>query len=450
MKKIVLSLAGALAATAFAPEASAIPAYARQVGMACNSCHGQHFPVLNSFGRAFKAGGYTMMGAQGKVEGEHLSIPDTLNASVVLKLRYVDDNNSVANAGAAEKGPIAGAGETARTTTSDGQWQFADEFALLFGGRISENAGFFLEGNMMGGSLAAGFKMPFTFDMGGAKLSVVPFFTDAMGPQMGYELSSSGVLRSVRWSEARRETSAVQYNADRNCTGGNKAFASGVATSTTLGAGDCGAAAGFAFVAQNDFGFINYTKFSPSFAPGGGGQGLASTDLGNSYVRIVATPTVGDWAMLVGAGRMSGDSWSNVSGAQVTTDQTFFDFEAHGEVGGKELSVYAQHARAPKGTATNKNSYNSETAATSGDRKAWTLGVDYSVIPHVLHIGAAYRNAENGKAAGAEEDNALSLQAIYDLSQNVALHAIQTHYSGNSHVGGVETNQTLLMLEAAW
>src|SRR5574340_1570459 len=90
MKKIVLSLAGALAATAFAPEASAIPSFARQTGMACNSCHFQTYPALTSFGRAFKSGGYTMIGAQGKVEGEHgLSIPETLNASVYAQLRYI-------------------------------------------------------------------------------------------------------------------------------------------------------------------------------------------------------------------------------------------------------------------------------------------------------------------------------------------------------------------------
>lgn len=43
-------------------EAEAVPAFARQTGMACNSCHFQHFPTLNAFGRAFKAGGYTMGG----------------------------------------------------------------------------------------------------------------------------------------------------------------------------------------------------------------------------------------------------------------------------------------------------------------------------------------------------------------------------------------------------
>ncbi len=77
MKKIVLSLAGVMAAAAFAPEASALPVFARQTGMACSACHFQHFPLLNGFGRAFKAAGFTMVGAQGKIEGDRLSIPDT-------------------------------------------------------------------------------------------------------------------------------------------------------------------------------------------------------------------------------------------------------------------------------------------------------------------------------------------------------------------------------------
>src|SRR3990172_6214691 len=109
MKKIILSLAGVLAASAFAPEAAAVPSFARQTGMACNACHQQHFPILNKFGQAFKASGYTMMGAQGKVEGEHISIPDTLNASMLLKARYQKANGGTPDA-------ISG------MTTNSGEW----------------------------------------------------------------------------------------------------------------------------------------------------------------------------------------------------------------------------------------------------------------------------------------------------------------------------------------
>jgi len=83
MKKLALYLAGLMAAIAFAPEASALPAFARQMGMACSACHFQHFPMLNSFGRQFKSSGFTMMGDIRQVEGDNLSIPGNLNAAIL-------------------------------------------------------------------------------------------------------------------------------------------------------------------------------------------------------------------------------------------------------------------------------------------------------------------------------------------------------------------------------
>ncbi len=49
------------AAIAFSHSASAIPAFARQTGQPCASCH-TAFPELTPFGRAFKLGGYTLGG----------------------------------------------------------------------------------------------------------------------------------------------------------------------------------------------------------------------------------------------------------------------------------------------------------------------------------------------------------------------------------------------------
>ena len=420
MKKIVLSLAGVLAATAFAPEAAAVPAFARQTGMACTACHAQHFPILNSFGRAFKASGYTMMGAQGKVEGDHLSLPDTLNASIVMKLRYQDDNTA---------GPV-GASDAVAQNAGGGQLQFFDEFALLFGGRVADNVGFLLEAQMISTApLAAGFKMPFVFDVGGAKLSVIPFTTDALGVQYGYEQSSGGVFRANRWAEHRREVSAVQYLADR------------------LGGG---AATGVAFAASNDMGFINLTKWDASHLPSPNSDAGAGGDLDSNYVRIAATPTVGNWAMVVGLGKMSGSSFSNITAAKLDTDQTFFDFQAQGEVAGKELGVYFQHAKAPRTLAG--NAYSGAAGGVGNpDKKATTIGADYTVIPHALSIGAAYRNADSGAAATVNGDDAWTVTAVYDLYQNVAFHLNYSSYSGSAHnaVGAVK-NLTTLMLEAAW
>ncbi len=446
MKKIILSLASVMAATAFAPEAAAVPSFARQTGMACNACHQQHFPILSKFGQAFKASGYTMMGAQGKVEGEHISIPDTLNSSMLLKMRYQKAGGASADTAATLSGE----------NTNGGEWQIPDEFSLFFGGRIAENIGFMFEGNTNAAAVLAGFKIPFVFEAGNAKLSVVPYMTDALGSSYGFEQASTGAVRGVRWAEHRTDISAQQY------------------------VGTDGAATGVAFVALNDMGYINFSRWSPNFLAGAraGATQLAGTQvhtgtiaLKSNYVRIAATPTVGDWNMHIGAQSWSGTSHVDGAGALgasgtyglVDTKATAVDFQAHGQAGGKDLGVYATWAKSPKADAGgNLNWFNmSNLAGRAEDRTAFTIGADYSVIPSTLHLGAAYRNAKNGAADNPTTtigggDNSITLTAVYDLAQNVALHVNYSKRSGsayntNASTGAKAANSlATFMLEAAW
>ena len=447
MKKIVLSLAGVLAATAFAPEASAVPAFARQTGMACNACHFQHFPVMNAFGRAFKASGYTMMGAQGKIEGDHLSLPDTLNMSMLTKIRYQKTSGSDA------AGAISGV-----DSKNDGQWQFPDEFVFLIGGRVADNIGVMMELGMggsftntqgsSGGGMMGIFKLPFVWDMGGAKLGITPFLTDSQGVFTGYDMASSGQVRASRWMEDRGASSSQNF--------------------TGIGAG---AATGIAFSANSDMGYIAWSRVSPNHASTessvavGGAAGLGAQEYKTNVVRIAATPTVGDWALHIGAGFVSGDNYATAGDVVATAadlkqvkGQTL-DFQAQGQLGGKDTSFYVNYAKAP-GTAVGgrANYFNNRVT----DKKAWVIAGDYSVIPHVLSIGAGYRNAHDGGNAGqADTNNAFFITGVYDLYQNVALHLNHTMQSGSAYnvggtkagnmvAGGAGKNVTTLMLEAAW
>lgn len=86
------------------PVAEAVPAFARTTGMACVSCHAQSFPALNSFGRSYRAQGYTLLGSATQVESEDLAIPDDLKAALVVKLRY--QTNSEVDGGA-WRNPVA-------------------------------------------------------------------------------------------------------------------------------------------------------------------------------------------------------------------------------------------------------------------------------------------------------------------------------------------------------
>ena len=440
MKRVILSLACVLAVTAITPEAFAIPSFSRQASMTCKACHSQHVPILNGFGQAFKAGGYPMMGTQGKVEGERLSIPDTLNASMLLKARYQKSNGAATDA-------IPG------DTTNSGQWQGPDEFSLYFGGRIAETTGFFFEGNASASQLVAAFKLPAAVYIADAKFSVIPYMTDIQGASYGYELSSTGAARNISWAEHHKETSAQQY----------------IGTDT--------AATGVAIVAQNDTGYINLSRWAPAFmARKGAAQTLRST-----YLRIAATPTVstttrGDWALHVGAQfwRGSNYAYDSLTGVPpgpglvpVDTRATAFDFQASGQVGGKDLGVYATWARSPAGTATMPNILNVDRPSRLAepalyrlnDRKAWTIGAEYSVIQNTLHIGAAYRSANTGGLTGTAAivgdnptDNAVTLTAVYNVTQNMEFHLNHSIYSGTLYNTPQSTgNQlTTFMLEASW
>jgi hypothetical protein len=443
MRKVILSLAGVLAITAIAPEAFAIPSFSRQASMTCKACHLQHVPILNGFGQAFKAGGYPLMGTQGKVEGERLSIPDTLNASMLLKARYQKTNGTNADI-------IPG------DTTNSGQWQVPDEFNLFFGGRIAETVGFYFEAHVSTPRLNATFKLPAAVYVADAKFSVIPFMTDEQGASYGYEQSSTGAVRNIRWAEHRKEISAQQY------------------------VGTDSPATGVAIVAQNDTGYINLSRWAPAFmAQKGAAQTLRST-----YLRIAATPTVststrGDWALHVGAQFWRGSNWASDSLTTpgtpglvpVDTRATALDFQASGQINGRDLGVYATWAISPAGTATQPNILNAgnvdgnppgppePTLYRLNDRKAWTIGAEYSLIPNQLHIGAAYRSANSGGGTGiaaivgeTPTDNAITLTAVYNVTQNMEFHLNHSIYSGTLYntPQPLGNQLTTFMLEAAW
>lgn len=385
------------------------------------------------------------MGSQGRIEGDHLSIPDTLNASMRIKGRFQKSNGNTVDL-------VHG------DTTNSGQWQVPEEFSLFFGGRVYENVGFFFEGNTASSQLVSGFRLPATLTYNLAKISAIPYMTDTLGASYGYELSSTGAVRNIRWAEHRKETSAQQY------------------------VGTDGAGTGIAFVAKNDFGYINFSKWAPGFMARSG----AAQSLRSNYVRIAATPTIntatwGDWALHIGAQSWNGSNFApSLLPApapllvRVETRATAIDFQAFGKIRGNDFGVYATWAKSPAGSQAKPNILNVGNNTTNGnnpagpadpslyrvnDRKAWTIGAEYSLIQNLLHIGGAYRRASSGGATGAlavigenPTDNAVTLTFVYNLSQNSEVHINHSVYSGTLY----DTPQpngnrlTTIMLEASW
>lgn len=424
-KFILLSLFAAVAVVAASSKSYAVPAFARQMGVECSSCHFKQFPLLNAFGRAFKAGGF-IMGGQSLIEGNKLSLPTTLNASLVTKVRYQKTNG--------DSDPKKG--------TDKGELQFPDEAALLIGGRAAEHVGFLLEfatfgaadtgsGDVTGTkadtgsgdfSLFASYKMPIVYDVSGSKLSVIPFSTDALGAAYGFELLNTGAVRNVRLTEHRKEVSAQQY------------------------LGTDGAATGVAFVAAYDTGFVNISQWAPV-------HGSNDNSFLN-YLRVAATPQVGNWDLGIGAQMWSGSTTGTFGGTEVAgtikkAEAWAVDAQAQGEVNAMSLVVNMSYGVAPAtSTGGTTNIFNTSSA---GDKKALAVAAELGVLPDA-YISLAYRTADNGKATDSS-DNAAAFGLKYMLAQNVQLSLNHTIYSGDANKnnkGGAGDQLSTLMIFAAF
>jgi hypothetical protein len=393
MKKIVMLLAVSALTSLIVPwfqpnEALAVPAFARQLGVDCNVCHFQHFPTLNAFGRAFKTAGYTQIGSQGQIQGDKLSIPNVLNASLVTKIRYQKTNGS------------------SETGTDQGELQFPDEGALLIGGRAADHVGFLIEVQLTDETTPAfaSFKVPILFDAGPAKLEIIPFTTDAGGAAYGFELMNTGALRMQRPLEDRKTTSAQQY----------------IGTATE--------AEGVSFVAANSLGFVNATLW-------GAGHGVIDTGLRLShYLRLALMPTLGSWDTGFGiqywGGKTETGDTDAIPADIVNTKAWAVDAQAQGAVGDWPLGIYVTYGSADKKDPGDPESslFNSN----PNDKTAWSIMGELGIVPRMATVALGYRGGDNG-AATDSSDNAAFIGATYLMTQNVEFQLNHTLYSGDAY-----------------
>lgn len=432
MKKIVLSLAGVMAAVAFAPEASALPVFARQTGMACSACHFQHFPLLNGFGRAFKAAGYTMMGAQGKVEGDQpaeqvgkegqihgnghseLSIPNVLNLGVLTTTRY----DQVKNDPTGTHWNVPGSG---------------GELSIFFGGRVAEFAGFLSELGMtgLGGATNVGAaKLALLFPVGDARVGAVMLTTNGQGIAHSFELLNTGAANTHK---------VAAFNGAGN--GGRNHVA---VTSAAQNLGTNTAATGVSLVANNGMGFAVLGRYEQA------GSGTATAhSLPLTYLRLAGTVDVAGFEAGFGIQNWSGTSALTL--ATLTNRATVIDGQLQGEVAGMPLGVYASYGTAPAGSQFNI----AGAAVGASSANSFNITGELGIIPHVATVQLALRSAKDGSIAGVgNANNAIMIGGTYELAQNIELSLTTTSNSGSAwNVGGTRAamtgkTETTLMLEA--
>ena len=404
MKKslLILSAAAIIVATAllFPDPARAVPAFARQTGFSCDTCHFMHYPALNAFGRSFKAGGM-VLNTQGLIEGENgLSLPDTLHASIITKIRYKRYNGN------------SGTGE------DRGELQFPNEAALFLGGRIAENIGFALEGQLSDptGALFDTVRIPIVYEMYGGKGNFVLYKTAAMGASFGFELLSTGAVRNLRSLEERNAISAQQW------------------------LGTTGAAQGVAFAWASDRGFVNYSRWQPD-------EGSIDYKPWLHYGRIAITPAIGDWDTGFGAQIWRGHSRDG-AGETANADAWALDAQALGSTGEMPVGLFFTYGKVAKMDSKYTNNL---FGATTKDKTAWSAVAELGVLPSKATVAVAYLAGDRGTATD-ETDNALTFATTYLQKQNVEWQLSYTMHDGSYYDANpaVADKKVLLMFVAGF
>jgi len=421
--------------------------FARQTGMECAACHFQHFPMLTAFGRAFKAGAYTMMGTQGKVEGDNLSIPNTLNMAILTTAGYSKNNSD----SAATVDPVANS--NGARTTGDGTFYVPGtngEFSLFVGGRTSENSGALAELGMVqdagtGAGLSSA-KIPMLWEVAsGTRAGLVPYTTDGQGASYGFEELNTG---------ANAVHTMLFIGGDFNGS-----VAPILSAQQYIGTGS--AATGFAFVVNNPNYFVNLTKFNQV---GPADLGGASAALTSTYLRAAAIFDLGGWDTAVGAQSWSGSSSAvtftdvvNGSVAEITPSFTQMETKAWAIDGqmqntlgnGMPLGIYVTYASAAASDALTTNAYNGG----ADTRSSFNIAAELGVIPEKATLGFGIRRGKSGDTSitgSNASDNAYLLEGSYKIAQNMLLNLIYTSQSGDywdsANTSAIGSKQTLINL----
>ncbi len=372
---IRIILLGFLGLIVSATNLYAIPAFARQMGVSCNTCHAQNgYPALNRFGRSFKASGYTMVGSQKTIDdndGKFLSITDTLNLSLNVKAGYIQSSNP----------------------DEEAKIEFPNALGFMIAGRVANNIGIFTEiGYESEDEEDFTFQLstlvvPVVYNVAEYTLGGVFYRTSEFGATASYDTLATGSKANGQTLQAASAASAQSYLVEN--------------------AGEEATAEGVGFYVANDLWYGVYSAYVPTV-------GTVSGIKPASYASLAFTPQLGKWDVGVGAQLWWGNAKRNDTNTSLPkieekTNHYALNFQAMGDVYDVPLSCFVTYAKAKKGSIYAENDH---------DVSALTSVVEVAAIPRVLMFSGGYRVADNGLRLNYN-DNAALVAMKYFYKENV-------------------------------
>jgi len=380
-------------------------------------------------------GSFTDVGDEALVEDDSLSIPATLNATVVIRGDFTRTSTS----------------KTTGIKSTSGAWNIPSETPILIAGRVGSNTGAFVEfanGGTNGGGTTTGaangqsgivsvgnWQLMNSMDLGGFKVGL-------------------SAANSSFGGSAQMEYSNVFGQHSGKLAGGNLSAIQGMGfAASTIGVGTW---------VGNDMGNLQFALIAPS--------GAQATNVGTSFGKLfrgAATLDLAGWDSLIGFGVVTGTAGkSTATGGvgQTPMDLQFIDAQFQGAVGDTSIGVYADWAHAKGKTdaasaATNfYGALASPAQATAGagattangagnKTDGYSIRADIKPLEHFI-VGAGYGHMKESIAAASITQNTTQVAATYEIYQNFELNFIYTNQKTTSAGLSNTVNTTVAEFEA--
>jgi len=333
-------------------------------------------------------GGFTDVGEQALVEDDELSIPSSLNITMMMRFKYISTKTT-----------------TLGVTTNSTTLELPADQVLMVGGRIGSSLGAFGEVDTTGGGIG-NWQLINSNDFGDFK-GGIGLYNAGFGPTGAIEISSV-------FGQHSGKLNGGFVSATENLINGGATFGGG-----TLSA---------ALWAGSDMGLVQLA----AVAPGVAGNGVNTGNRLATLARVVFTPEFSGMNAMIGGGVISGTTGTTTVGYAKLSD-FFIDAQVQGDVGDMSLGIYADYASANEGGFAVLPAVSVKPGATTG----FSIRAELEPVHNVL-LGIGYGSSNPPGVAATT--TLTQFAATYHFYQNVELNF---HYNENK-TGGTKVKETYL------
>ncbi len=352
-------VAGVAVMAGLGNNAYAYPMFGKQTGLDCTACHLQHMPKLNETGRKFAASGMT----QSVNVADPASKGMDINPSVMVKSMYEKTWDKPTHSGLVNT----------TADTEEGEWSVPRTASLMFGGRLTEHLGGFIDASYKSNEdNSVGGKVVYARDTTDGYWGLAFYNTPSFGPFAGMETYNSGLYKPLRTFDIRKLSNAFQASE----IGGGSARGVQLYCDTDNA------------LSEEDHLFATFGVYAPEQE--NDSMNFASNMI--PFARVAYEYRAGDFNFILGGFGMKGGSTAYNSLAPLSIERETYgiDFQIEGIVAERRVSLIVANVLRNKVTYTGLLSNQLDPEENSNlENTAWSVEGEVNLFPS-FGLKAAY------------------------------------------------------------